>query len=147
MCIEPERTCGDSKLSDKEKKKTRVVLGTTQTLIHYERSQKCQTQPTGELKLLFEGEGVLSVKRITSELMKTLSIEVLRGVTLLSLFNLSTCPSLEWANLAATLTLLWVVVVEWRRDHKPLFPHIISLFEHRCKSILAFLSIEIPNTL
>ena len=41
------------------------------------------------------------MKRITSELMKTLSIEVLRGVTLLSLFNLSTCPSLEWASLAA----------------------------------------------
>ena len=36
MCIEPERTCGDSKLSDKEKKKTRVVLGTTQLFIKKE---------------------------------------------------------------------------------------------------------------
>lgn len=89
----------------------------------------------------------MSVKRITSELMKALSIDVLREVTLLSLFNLYTCPSLEWANLAAALTLLWVVVVEWRRDHKLLFLHIISLLEHRCKSILTFLSIGIPNTL
>lgn len=89
----------------------------------------------------------MSVKRISGELMKALSMEVLREVTLFSSFNLPTCPSLEWANLAPALTLLWVVVVEWRRDHKPLFLHIISLLEHRCKSIVTFLSIGIPNTL
>lgn len=72
-------------------------------------------------------------------LMKALSVEVCEGGDMAFFIHLSTCPCLVWANLASALALLWVVDVGRGRDHKPL--HLTSLFEHKCKSMLTFLSL------